>query len=240
MRTPYDHAVESDGEDDPMWDDYFDPESEIVDYPQDVQPSGYHNQPRMQLERYPGKPSIKTGYAIKSSIRRTLMGVKTGSPVGPGYDHTKDGNRRSARTCSKRDPTSLSSQTSLAAANYNRYQQSLITMRSPLGGTGLFTRKHLPAGYEIDYYGEYFASIDELIEAGQDESQYVIGERKRNGDYHVVVNGKSVPKQFAIYANHQPNRKAGAATAVRSRQQAATAAAACSSSPAVKLNRYVG
>jgi hypothetical protein len=25
MRTPYDHAVESDGEDDPMWDDYFDP-----------------------------------------------------------------------------------------------------------------------------------------------------------------------------------------------------------------------
>ena len=57
-------------------------------------------------------------------------------------------------------------------------------------------------------YGEYFASIDELIEAGQDESQYVIGERKRNGDYHVVVNGKSVPKQFAIYANHQPSRKA--------------------------------
>ena len=64
--------------------------------------------------------------------------------------------------------------------------------------------------YEIDYYGEYFASIDELIEAGQDESQYVIGERKRNGDYHVVVNGKSVPKQFAIYANHQPSRKANA------------------------------
>ena len=52
--------------------------------------------------------------------------------------------------------------------------------------------------------------IDELIEAGQDESQYVIGERKRNGDYHVVVNGKSVPKQFAIYANHQPSRKANA------------------------------
>eukprot|EP01047_Picozoa_sp_COSAG01_P044958 COSAG01_NODE_4107_length_5341_cov_235.805990_3_plen_389_part_00 len=83
-------------------------------------------------------------------------------------------------------------------------------LRSPLGGTGLFSRKHLPAGYEIDYYGEYFASIDELIEAGQDESQYVIGERKRNGDYRVVVNGKSVPKQFAIYANHQPNRKANA------------------------------
>ena len=83
-------------------------------------------------------------------------------------------------------------------------------MRSSLGGKGLFSRKDLPAGYEIDYYGEYFASIDELIEAGQDDSQYIIGGRKRNGDYHAVVNGQSVPDQFAIYANHQPNRKANA------------------------------
>eukprot|EP01049_Picozoa_sp_SAG25_P014158 SAG25_NODE_2412_length_1631_cov_18.496084_2_plen_141_part_01 len=38
----------------------------------------------------------------------------------------------------------------------------------------------------------------------------MIGERKRNGEYHVVVNGISVSRQFAIYANHQPNRTANA------------------------------
>ena len=54
-------------------------------------------------------------------------------------------------------------------------------------------------------YGEYFDNFEELKAAGQDESQYVIGDRKG-----MVVNGISVPKQFAIYANHQPSNRANA------------------------------
>ena len=174
MSLPYNHAVESDGED-----DYLDPMSRETNHSQTEPLREHQGQTHVQRS---DQPYIKSGYAIKSAIQRTIgyaiksatqrtpSGNRTGSPTKPRCDSAANGKRRSARTRSRRDPTSLESQLSLAAENYNRYQLDLITMRSSLGGKGLFSRKDLPAGYEIDYYGEYFASIDELIEAGQDDS----------------------------------------------------------------------
>ena len=107
------------------------------------------------------------------------------------------------------DPTSLENQLKLASDNKNRYQRDLIVMRSSLGGKGLFARRNLPIGYEIDYYGEFFDSVEALEQANQGESQYVIGCGRRN-NYTVLVNGERVPTQFAIYANHQPRKKANA------------------------------
>eukprot|EP01049_Picozoa_sp_SAG25_P002029 SAG25_NODE_100_length_15542_cov_15.293337_6_plen_193_part_00 len=54
----------------------------------------------------------------------------------------------------------------------------------------------MPIGYEIDYYGEFFDSVEALEQAGQGESQYVIGYGKRN-NYTVLVNGERVSTQFA-------------------------------------------
>ena len=84
----------------------------------------------------------------------------------------------------------LESQRKMASDNKNRYQNDLIVMRSSLGGKGLFARRNLPIGYEIDYYGEFFDSVEALERAGQGESQYVIGCGKRN-NYTVLVNGDS-------------------------------------------------
>jgi hypothetical protein len=55
-------------------------------------------------------------------------------------------------------------------------------------------------------------SVEALEQAGQGESQYVIGYGKRN-NYTVLVNGERVSTQFAIYANHQPRKKTNAVLA---------------------------
>ena len=145
-------------------------------------------------QHHTNRSQIPKGMGIKSSCQRGR------SPMN---------RRRSSRTKATADPTTLENQLKMASDNLHRYQRDMIVMRSPLGGRGLFARRHLPSGYEVDYYGEFFDSVEALEKSGQGESQYVIG-RGKGKSYSTLVNGERVSRQFAIYANHQPGTKANA------------------------------
>jgi hypothetical protein len=173
-------------------------------------------QPRGQSPTHPRKPTVPGVQFNMTPTDVRIYGIDDRNRMRSLRDYKRakrDKQRRSTRVAApvkpKVDPTSLESQRKMASDNKNRYQNDLIVMRSSLGGKGLFARRNLPIGYEIDYYGEFFDSVEALEQANQGESQYVIGCGKRN-NYTVLVNGERVPTQFAIYANHQPRKKANA------------------------------
>ena len=150
------------------------------------------------------KSSTQQHHTNRSQIPKG-MGIKSSCQRG----RSPTNRRRSSRTKATADPTTLENQLKMASDNLHRYQRDMIVMRSPLGGRGLFARRHLPSGYEVDYYGEFFDSVEALEKSGQGESQYVIG-RGKGKSYSTLVNGERVSRQFAIYANHQPGTKANA------------------------------
>jgi hypothetical protein len=137
--------------------------------------------------------------------------------LGPGIDDFIDERddsppvkkRRSKRAAASSKPTDLDRQKQFAAGMYDHYAADLVVKPAALGGQGLFARRVLPKGYTIDYFGQYFNSVDDLEDSGRGSSPYVIGKGKKN-QYSLLVDGGVIPQQFAIYANHQSNKRANA------------------------------
>jgi hypothetical protein len=161
-------------------------------------------------ERLPTRgTAIKTGENgdEKNVTDSRYFSVKTGEVL-----------RRSARQCSNLSYTALEAQQTMANTKFDEYSKLFTVKPSQIAEKGLFARKTVSAGYEIDYYGEYFPSMDDLRAAGHGDSAYVMGNYKCTGRDQdggkiytgVVVNGIAIPEQFAIYANHQPGACANA------------------------------
>jgi hypothetical protein len=102
----------------------------------------------------------------------------------------------------------LEVQEQMAKSKFEQNQRHCQVELSPIAEKGLFARRKLPAGHEIEYFGEFFDSTTAIKEAGQDDSAYLIGNGNGDDDEQVIVNGIAIPEQHAIYANHQPEKYA--------------------------------
>ena len=166
-----------------------------------------------------GESSQQTTHSTSSSTENTELGTKP-DVTDSRYSsvNTSTTLRRSTRRCPNMRYTDFEVQQAMATANFEKYSKMFKVQTSQIAKKGLFARRAVPAGYEIDYYGEYFASMDDLRAAGHGDSAYVMGNYKCTGRDDegrkiytgVVVNGIAIPQQFAIYANHQPSTCANA------------------------------
>ena len=83
----------------------------------------------------------------------------------------------------------LDVQEQMAKSKFEQNQRYCQVKPSPIAMKGLFARRKLPAGHEIEYFGEFFDSTTALKEAGQDDSAYLIGDSNGDDEEQVVVNG---------------------------------------------------